>query len=185
MLTFENCYQVSGAVEERNKWMADGPILLTTSSHTNVSHTHSLANTGDLSFAVSTAHDSLTHTALGREGGGGKGGTAKGKSFSRKVYGVSTRRSGGAGATGQVEREGGWDGNVAVEGGREGKTKAARQQLLQHHQNMAYARSRGSRDVVVTTSDLWALEVTKVCSVFFCFGFFLCSCEVVASSSDF
>ena len=130
---------VSAAGVDRNKWKADGPVLLTTASHKTVS-------------SQNTQGMALSHV---RAGEGGQGG-ARNKSTRKAAPGGSSRKKAG------VEREAQWDSTVVVKG-KEGKKEAERQLALQQHQGMARARAGGGRgaDVLETTSDLWALEVSR------------------------
>jgi hypothetical protein len=129
---------VSAAGVDRNKWKADGPVLLTTASHTAVSSQDSQG------LALSRV----------RVGEGDQGGARNKSPPTRKAApGGSSRKKAGA------EREAQWDSTVVVKG----KKEAERQLALQQHQGMARARAGGGRgaDVFETTSDLWALEVSR------------------------
>jgi hypothetical protein len=137
----ENVSETGG---DRNKWMADGPVLLTTASHKPhaMGSRHELGQDGPAS--------PLSH---GKGGGG-----SRMKSPVRKAA-----PGGGARKTSGVARETQWDSNVVVKG-KEGKREAERKHLLLQHQGMAKARAGGGRVVeggFEATSDLWALEVTK------------------------
>ena len=134
---------VSAAGVERNKWKADGPVLLTTASHT-ASHK-----------AVSSQDAQGLALSRVRAAEGGQGGARNKSPPARKAApGGSSRKKAGA------EREAQWDSTVVVKG-KEGKKEVERQLALQ--QGMARARAGGGRgaDVFETTSDLWALEVSR------------------------
>jgi hypothetical protein len=167
----EEAVKVGQVTEDRNKWMADGPVLLTNT--TNYQHSRSkvkelesdtgrtrLSETGELSFALSV---SVSDMRGGLQGSRAKSAATKSLSFRKAGATVGDknqqqkqyRESEG----GWEAREGAWDASAPLPTGSHGKSKAEKLKLLQQHEELAYARARGLGGG--STSDLWAVEVAN------------------------
>ena len=169
----EEAVKVGELTEDRNKWMADGPVLLTNTTYQHsrskakelVSHEYTprtrLSDTGELSFALSV---SLSDMRGGLQGSGGRGGkSAATKSLSFRKAGATVgdpqRKQYRECEAGWEAREGAWDASAQLPTGSQRKSKAEKLKLLQQHQELAYARARGH--AADSTSDLWAVEVAN------------------------
>lgn len=166
----EEAVKVGELTEDRNKWMADGPVLLTTTTYQHsrskvkelVSDTARtrLSDTGELSFALSV---SVSDMRGGLQGSGAKSAATKSLSFRKAGATVGDKhqqqKQYPESEGGWEAREGAWDASAPLATGRQGKSKAEKLKLLQQHQELAYARARGHGGG--STSDLWAVEVAN------------------------